>query len=432
MAVVVGLAATHTESPPAIRPDAPRPAPGMVAPRAVASDSLRAPPSDDASHTTEAPDGGDAPPAEVGGDEAPTDPDAAPELVPAEAEGEPISPLPAGCQGAAVRRLAGLQRRVITGPDWADVPSASRALLSAIKDGLVEHVTACLSALPADAERGVVAATLRHSLTDAAVATESIAGLGAHSLTWSRLRPQVSVFTASLRLACGADDLAIVFERTPAGLRRSLVVRVDGYTQIHGGNLGLELTLTRGGDDFAIATTAASPWCSSCWRTLRYQVFTRGPDGTFSRAAAGQDSAHVCSGVSVDARPGSVRFDYLSWDHVGDEIRRPRQRAFTLAGSTATPAAPRHRAPVDAVAAFLDADWMVARAMLERPDGATQAAHAELRRDHARGRWRATPEREGSAVTVRLDAGRDDRDEAPRFVPLTWGGDRWVVGAPHM
>lgn len=351
-----------------------------------------------------------------------------PEFDPTQPDDQPL-PLPPACRGASIRSVAALQRQVIFTGMGTSVPPSTRHALSAIKDRIVEHVTACLSALPVEAERGVVTATLKQSFDTAGVTqSDGTAGsLVSHQLAWSRHRRHVSVFTASLKLSCGADDVAIVFERNATGLRRSLVVRADGYDDIYGGNLGVEVSLSRGGDDFAIATTAASPWCTSCWRGLKYDVFTRADDGRFRRAAGGKDSAHVCSGVSTDARDGAVRFDFVSWDHLGSDVRRPRQRAFDVAGATVAAAPPTHRDPVDTVQAFLDADWTVARRMVEPPGDALKGEHQALRRDQQRGRWRASVDGDGDRVVVKLAPTRSGSDDAPRRLAMRRDGDRWLV-----
>lgn len=382
---------------PAMAPPRP-PTLASAAPAPVASRDPRGPddaPPDERAEPDAAPDGSHA----HGKDEPEelVEPAPPPELLPDPPAGVALE-LPPACAGAGIRGVAALQRALVI-PENAPmmglvIPPHLRPVLSGVKDRLIDHASRCLASLPADAEPGAVVATLEKSFVEAGVVRgrETVGALVEHRLAWSAHRAGVMILHASLALPCGADDVAVVFERRGGRLARTLVVRADGYAEIYGGNQALSVTLSRGGDDFFVTTTASSPWCTSCWRGFKYAVHTRGEGGVFHKAASGYDSAYACADDEVRADERGVRIDYVSWDEVGDEIRRERQVAFSVAGGAAAAVAPQHRDPVTTVNAFLLEPWATARGMVDPAANVSgiEAVHRRLRASKKAARWGAT------------------------------------------
>lgn len=421
---------------PAMAP--PRPSPlASAAPAPVASSDARTPvdaPPDEQAEPDATRDRADA--HAVDEPEELDEPPLPPELLPDPPAGVALE-LPPACTGAGIRGVAALQRTLVIPEDapmmGLVIPPHLRPVLSAVKDRLIDHATRCLASLPADADPGVVVATLERSFADAGVVRgrETVGALVEHRLAWSAHREGVMILHASLALPCGADEVAVVLERRGGRLARTLVVRADGYAEIYGGNQALTLTLSRGGDDFSVTTTASSPWCTSCWRGFKYAVHTRGEGGAFHKAASGYDSAYACSDDEVRADEHGVRIDYVSWDEVGDEIRRERQVAFAVAGGAATAVAPRHRDPLTTVNAFLLEPWATARGMLDPTASVAgvEAVHRHLRASKKAARWGATVEPKTAGGRVRVVLAPREPTSHAKGVALTLAPveRHWVV-----
>jgi hypothetical protein len=118
--------------------------------------------------------------------------------------------------------------------------------------------------------------------------------------------PDLLVVTTTLGVCCGDDTSLYLVRRQGQHWALILAEEADGYTEVSGALGYFQYYVAEPDKDgqFYVVTAHVTPWCTSNWQELRYQVATPGPEPdhpTVLMAAResvflGDDTAFVLSG----------------------------------------------------------------------------------------------------------------------------------------
>jgi hypothetical protein len=235
-----------------------------------------------------------------------------------------------------------------------DVPPLARTRIEQLKDKLRAFVAATMAC----AADGIDVKALQGELSangDAFVPGEfhgegytidHFDGDGeGHSLTYDvkaiASHPDMVGVTATLGIECGEDTLLMLYQRQGRDWREAVVRRSAPYKDISGAWMSFQYAVSPSDAQgrWYMATSNIPPWCTSVWRSIRYDLSRPGaradrPDIFFSRSAGAyignDDSGQLkadASAFEVRHEVGSVSFDVFS---------RPSVRRYAVAGDTVT------------------------------------------------------------------------------------------------
>ena len=275
----------------------------------------------------------------------------------------PAAPPASGCgeaaaAGAAIEaarlRLAGIP---LDGMPAKVTPEAQAAIEGA-KDRVVEFLAAALRCTDAAAPGDIAAflSTAGRAFADTRTYTAEDAGEDRHG---NGLRyeveavphhPDLLAVVARLAIQCGEDSVLVLFRRTGGTWRPLIVRRSEPYEEVSGayGWLQYAVSPPDAQGRWYLATARITPWCTSAWQGLGYDLSRPGeapgqPRIFFSRKVStylGYDD-----GAAITAEPtrfevrhdGSIEdSDIIVRRHVesyaveGEHVRRIQPVAFNV------------------------------------------------------------------------------------------------------
>ncbi len=86
--------------------------------------------------------------------------------------------------------------------------------------------------------------------------------------------PELMAITTTLGITCGEDTSLYLLRKMNAQWTTVLTVETNGYPEISGAQGFFKYAISPSAADggFFVVTANVTPWCSSMWQTLRYQV----------------------------------------------------------------------------------------------------------------------------------------------------------------
>lgn len=246
---------------------------------------------------------------------------------------EPLRDAPAPGQDEAIDRVLAAQRALDTHgvtvgdpPDVFQIPPAARPHLAELDRAWAAYLTAALPALiasPSDADlsKALTAPLERRGVAHGYEAQEfgALLGLHAKSHPGALLGVVVSVSTA-----CGHDATLFLFSTKGDEVRHLLTAAARKREALSDGQLGLGYAIVPGapGRDPEVVVASITPWCSSAWRTLRYDVLSPGSDPSRpKRKLHREDSIWIGDGkLELEADANGFRIRYDSWAKKSDAV----------------------------------------------------------------------------------------------------------------
>jgi len=252
-----------------------------------------------------------------------------------------------------------------------EVPAEVRPLLTQLKHGLRDLLGETLNSAPtASPSRlrsnlltrlsasGVRLADRREYKSIEEVPPFTYGGIWDITLHKPKGHRNLVAAVTTLEIGCGTDSSLYLFERRKAGWDLILAVESNGYVEVRNAHGSFEFGVSppdQNGNWFVVATSI-TPWCTSNWRSLRYQVLRPGSSAYEPRI---QFDASEGIYVGVD-EPLHLRVsrndfsvDHADWFDLDNGLHnRMHLRRFTVKGDKVTRVPPLALAPHD----FLD-EW---------------------------------------------------------------------------
>lgn len=338
--------------------------------------------------------------------------------------------------GAAAIALRNARSELISTPPGEDdtlVDPAAGRRIETTKDRLRAYVRAMMDCAPTKVEPGVLAA----SMAQRAGTDEPDAGPpGRHGerigYQVSRVEghPDMLAVVATLAIHCGSDSMLMLYERDGPRWRELLVRRSGPYAKISGGwgDLRFAVSPTDAQGNWFVATVSTTPWCTSAWQGLPYELARPGPapdrPNVFFRGKStiylGDEDDLV---VKAERAAFELRFDGSSLDP--DILIRRHVRRYSVTGETVRRVQPVAESVRDFVDEWTDSPWSEAKEWSGVSPGLA-AAHSTLRaaRFNSLGGFASIRACKGGATQVELAS-----DQAPDWYLLVRGGAKgpWTM-----
>ncbi len=208
---------------------------------------------------------------------------------PAEA-GPACSRAAVAAAGGAVRSARAELRAIALEEDETRVPPPASRSIERVKDRLREFVRAEMACAPASPDPEALAAAMAAgggASADTAPEARGPVPPDRHgeSLAYQVSRvgshPDMLAVVARLGIHCGTDSILMLYGPAPGGGWRELMVRrAEPYSEVRGGWGDLRFAVSpkdRQGRWY-VATVSTTPWCTSAWQGLPYELARPGPE----------------------------------------------------------------------------------------------------------------------------------------------------------
>lgn len=293
--------------------------------------------------------------------------------------------------GAAVRAA---RAELLATPLEADdtlVPPATSGRIERLKDRLRAFVRAEMACAPAPAGPGALAAGMAargDGLVEGApfdpdpappdrhgnLLTYSVSSVGSH--------PDMLAVVATLGIKCGSDSMLMLYRRMAAGWSETMVLRSEPYGEVRGGwqDLRFAVSPADAHGHWFVATASTTPWCTSAWQSMPYQlarpgaapdrprILFRGKNGIYLG-----NEADLLLKAERDAF--EIRNDGASLD--SDILVRRHVRRYSVAGEIVRRVQPVAESVRDFADEWINAPWAEAKSW-SGPDPALAGAHRAL------------------------------------------------------
>jgi hypothetical protein len=266
-------------------------------------------------------------------------------------------------------------------PDVFQIPAAARPLFPKLERAylrfLKQELPTALAVSGTDRDASKV-------LSDALVRRHVVRGFEGQvfgSLLGIEVRRHPGHFVGVVvtsSLDCGSDDTLYVFSTAEPAVRHVMTAAARDRTSIAGGQLGLEYGLLpppTGGDP-EVVVSSTTPWCSSAWRSFRFDVLAAGraPDAPLRRLTR-EDSVWIGNRVSeISSGSGWFQIAYDTWSWVGSGVADEKLERFRREGGRWRRVAPSVARADDVVRAWADLPASLAAELVE--PGARRSAAA--------------------------------------------------------
>lgn len=331
--------------------------------------------------------------------------------------------------GAAVKQARTDLKAVHVEEMEEDVPPLARSRIERLKDSLRAFVAATMACAPDQVD----IKTLQGELStkgDAFVpgtfhgdgyTIEHFDGDGeGHSLTYEvKTIPAHSDMlgvTATLGIECGDDTMLMLYQRQGRGWREILVRRSAPYQNISGAWMSFQYAVSPSDaqGQWFLATSTIPPWCTSVWRSIRYDLSRPGPQAArpnifFSRSESAYIGNDDSGRLKADASEFEIRHEVGSISF--DVFTRPSVRRYAVAGNVATRIPPVALSARDFVDEWIVSPWSETEKWSAAGLAVTQTRLAALNKQNASadntfGSIRACT---GGASQVELTMGKSER-----------------------
>lgn len=278
--------------------------------------------------------------------------------------------------------------------DGTSVPPRAGRRIEALKDRMRDFVRTMMACAPTAVEPSALAAAMEQrggvsngTTGDAVPPSDDRHGsLVAFEVSRVEGHPDMLAVVATLAIKCGSDSMLMLYAREGARWRELMVRRSEPYRKVSGGweDLRFAVSPADARGRWFVATASTTPWCSSAWQSMPYElarpgpapdrpnIVFRGENGIY----LGNDTDTI---LKAEAGAFEIRHDGASIDN-GILIRR-HVRRYEVDGESV-----RRVQPVaESVRDFVD-EWIVspwAEAKDWSAGGPTLARiHARLHPDH--------------------------------------------------
>jgi hypothetical protein len=346
---------------------------------------------------------------------------AAPGAAPSPASAPACSREAVAAAGAAVRSA---RSDLIASPLEADgtsvPPPASRAI-ERVKDRLRDFVRAemaCAAASPdVEALAGAMAArsgffTFAAPGHRAPEPPDRHGGALGFEVRRVEFHSDMLAVVATLGIKCGSDSMLMLYRRSGRAWRELMVRRAAPYSEVSGGwqDLRFAVSPADAQGKWFIATASTTPWCTSAWQGLPYELARPGPapdrPNVFFR---GKNTIYLGNEddllVQAERDAFEIRHDGSSLDP--EILIRRHVRRYAVAGESVTRVQPVAESVRDFVDEWIAAEWGEAQAW-SGGNPALAAAHSSLQaaRYKTLGGFASIRDCEGGAIQVEI-AGQD-------------------------
>jgi hypothetical protein len=298
-----------------------------------------------------------------------------------------------GSAGIAVRYARAELMAVPLGDQDTLVEPATGARIEAVKDRLRDFVQAIMACAPTSVEPEALAAAMTQR-GDASVDTAPHAAspappdrhgdLLAYEVSRVEAHPDMLAVVATLGIKCGSDSMLMLYRRTAAGWRETMVRRAEPYREVKGGwqDLSFAVSPADAQGNWFVATVSTTPWCTSAWQGMPYALARPGaapdrPNVFFS----GKNVIYLGNegDLSLRAERDAVEIRHDGGSLDPDILIRRHVRRYAVAGEAVRRVQPVAESVRDFVDEWIDSPWVAAKAWSGR-DPALASSHSALRK----------------------------------------------------
>jgi hypothetical protein len=273
--------------------------------------------------------------------------------------------------------------------DGTSVPPAASRRIEALKDRMRDFVGKMMACAPAAVEPAALTAAMEQR-GGVSAGTTGDAVLPSDDRHGSRVDFQVSrveahpdmlAVVATLAIKCGSDSMLILYRRTPSGWRETMVRRSEPYSEVRGGwgDLRFAVSPSDAAGNWFVATASTTPWCTSAWQGMPYEIARPGPSPDRPRIIL-RDKNTIYLGDESDlvlkAEPGAfeIRNDGSSLDP--EILIRRHVRRYAVAGDSVRRVQPVAESVRDFADEWISSPWPEAKAWSGRDPGLAPAHQA--------------------------------------------------------
>lgn len=305
------------------------------------------------------------------------------------------SPAALAAAGAAVRAARAELSAIPSGEGDTSVSPAASRLIERTKDrlhGFVRAEMACAPASPEPVALEAAMAARGDAFVDTAPYDPERAPPDRHGrylayrIERVSSQPGMLAVTATLGINCGTDSMLMLYAREGGRWRELMVRRAAPYRKVSGGwgDLRFAVSPKDAQGRWFVATVSTTPWCSSAWQGLPFELARPGPAP--DRASVffrGKNTVYLGNDedLLLEAERGAVeiRHDGGSLDS-GILVRR-HVRRYAVAGQSVRRTQPVAESVRDFVDEWITSPWTEARDWSGR-DPELARVHARLHPDH--------------------------------------------------
>jgi hypothetical protein len=295
-----------------------------------------------------------------------------------------------GSAAIAMRAARAELMAVPLGDDATSIAPDTGRRIEAAKDRLRNFVREMMACAPASVEPAALAAAMdqRGGAPDppphdpgspppdrhGSVVTYEVSRVDAH-------RDMLAV-VVTLGIKCGSDSMLILYRRTPSGWREEMVRRAEPYGEVRGGwgDLRFAVSPPDARGKWFVATVSTTPWCTSAWQGLPYELARPGPAPDRPRVFfRGKGTIYLGdeSDLALKAEPGAFEIRHKGSSLDPDILIRRHVRRYAVAGESVRRVQPLAENVRDFADEWIGSPWVEAKAW-SASDPALASAHSRL------------------------------------------------------
>jgi hypothetical protein len=305
--------------------------------------------------------------------------------------------------GSAVIEMRRASSVLLAGPpedDGTSVPPPAGRRIEALKDRMRDFVRTMMDCAPASVEPAALAAAMAqrggisHGTTGDAVPPppDRHGSLVAFEVSRVEAHLDMLAVVATLAIKWGSDSMLILYRSTPSGWRETMVRRSEPYSEVKGGwgDLRFAVSPSDAQGGWFVATVSTTPWCTSAWQGMPYELARPGPAADRPRVFF-RDKGTIYLGnesdllVKAERDAFELRHDGSSLDP--DILVRRHVRRYSVAGENVRRVQPVAESARDFADEWISSPWTEAKGW-SGSDPALAKAHSALqaaRRETLRG-----------------------------------------------
>lgn len=275
--------------------------------------------------------------------------------------------------------------------DPTSVPPAAGRRIEAAKDRLLDFVRTMMACAPTSVEPAVLAAAMdqRGGAPDpppgdpGSPPPDRHGTAVAYEVSRVDSDPDMLAVVVTLGIKCGSDSMLTLYRRTRPGWRELMVRRAEPYSEVRGGwqDLRFAVSPADSAGNWFVATVSTTPWCTSAWQGLPYELARPGPSPdrpiVFFR---GRNTVYLGneSDLTLEAERDAfeIRHDGSSLD--SEILVRRHVRRYAVTGGSVRRIQPVAESARDFADEWIDSPWAEAK-QWSGSDPALAAAHSAIR-----------------------------------------------------
>ncbi|HYW17672.1 MAG TPA: hypothetical protein VE891_16150 [Allosphingosinicella sp.] len=293
--------------------------------------------------------------------------------------------------GSAVRTARAELMATPLEDDQALVPPATSSRIERVKDRLRDFVRSEMACAPASPDVEALAGAMAgrsgfFSVLANAHAAPKPPDRHGDALDFALRRvdshPDMLAVIATLAIKCGSDSMLMLYRREGGVWRELMVRRSEPYSEVKGGwgDLRFEVSPKDRQGGWFVATVTTTPWCTSAWQGMPYELARPGPAPDRPRVFF-RDKNRIYLGneddllVKAERDAFEIRHDGSSLDP--DILVRRHIRRYSVVGESVRRVQPVAESVRDFADEWITAPWAEAKAW-SGGDPALAAAHSGL------------------------------------------------------